>query len=103
MKRSPNRWIGVVAGIALAMASVGTAAAYWAQTPATITIFGPNGKIKCGESVTFRAGVRDANGDPVPNGGAGILVVCLLPAGGGGIGPPPCKTQFPGGGGDEDH
>ncbi len=69
MSRSRGRWVGSLAGIFLALAVSGTAAAYWAQTPATVTIFGPEGNIKCGQSVTFRAVIRDHEGDRIADGG----------------------------------
>jgi LPXTG-motif cell wall-anchored protein len=53
----------------LALTVSGTAAAYWAQTPATVTIFGPHGNIKCGKWVTFRAVIRDHEGDRIGDGG----------------------------------
>ena len=93
MIRSPNRSIGVVAGIVLAMTSVGTAAAYWAQTPATITIFGPQGNIKCGQSVTFRAVIRDADGDPIANGGPVIWSFDSSPSSGDQIDPAQSTTD----------
>jgi LPXTG-motif cell wall-anchored protein len=69
MVRSHGRWVGGLAGIILALTVAGTAAAYWTQTPATVTIFGPEGNIKCGQWVTFRAVIRDHEGDRIADGG----------------------------------
>jgi LPXTG-motif cell wall-anchored protein len=69
MIRSRGRWVGGVGGFILALNVAGTAAAYWTQTPATVTIFGPHGNIKCGQWVTFRAVIRDHEGDRIANGG----------------------------------
>ena len=69
MNRSRGRWAGGLAGIFLALTTAGTAAAYWAQTPATVTIFGPEGNIKCGQWVTFRAVIRDHEGERIADGG----------------------------------
>jgi LPXTG-motif cell wall-anchored protein len=69
MNRSRGRLAGGLAGIILALTMAGTASAYWAQTPATVTIFGPQGNIKCGQWVTFRAVIRDHEGDRIADGG----------------------------------
>jgi hypothetical protein len=75
------------------MAATGTVAAYWAQTPATVTIFGPNGNIKCGQSVTFRAVVRDGEGDRIANGGPVIWSFDSSPSGGDQIAPTQSDTD----------
>jgi hypothetical protein len=69
LNHSRGRWVGSLAGIILALTVAGTAAAYWTQTPETVTIFGPRGNIKCGQWVTFRVVIRDHEGDRIANGG----------------------------------
>ncbi len=69
MNRSRRRIVGGLAGIFLALAVAGAASAYWKQTPATVTISGPRGTIECGEWVTFKATVRDAQGNPIAKSG----------------------------------
>ena len=64
-----SRSVGALAGTILALAVAGTAAAYWTQTPHTVTIFGDQGNIKCGQWVTFRAVIRDHEGEKIPDSG----------------------------------